>query len=271
MAMKLVTLTCLSASALGDNTRFDSDSKQIAIDNCSSRCLTNSRADFLPGTVTGCNVAILGVGGRVKCNVKGTVSWTIKDDQGRAHEILIPDTPLCTALPHRLFSPQHWAQETERGISRKLRGTMRPSCSTNADATVLSWGRGKFTKTIKLDKDKNVSVMMTKSGCKQYTAFAASVSDLEPAVSCFVATGAPAIPDAAIITDEEDPTDEDEESSAEELEDQPIAQVDFENQRPSAMVSEERDTPMSKDKDEMYRLHVRAGHLSYSKLRAMAR
>jgi hypothetical protein len=39
----------------------------------------------MPGTVSGCNVAILGVGGQVKCKVKGTVCWTIEDDQGRAH------------------------------------------------------------------------------------------------------------------------------------------------------------------------------------------
>jgi hypothetical protein len=107
MAMKLVTLSCMVVSTLGDHTRFDSDSKPIAIDNCLSRCLTNSRSVFMPGTVNGCNVAILGVGGRVKCKVKGTVCRTIEDDQGRAHNIMIPDTPLCTALPHRLLSPQH--------------------------------------------------------------------------------------------------------------------------------------------------------------------
>jgi hypothetical protein len=113
ISLHLVLLTCLSAATVGRAAAFDSDSKQIAINNCSSRCLTNSRNDFLPGTVTPCNIGILGVGGRVKCKLKGTVSWTIEDDQGRSHDIVIPDTPMCTALPHRLLSPQHWAQETE--------------------------------------------------------------------------------------------------------------------------------------------------------------
>jgi hypothetical protein len=101
--MKLVTISCFAASVLGEQTRFDSDSKPIAIDNCSSQCLTNSRSDFMPGTTTRCNVAILGVGGQVKCNVKGTVSWTIEDNQGRAHNIIILDTPMCPGLPDRLF------------------------------------------------------------------------------------------------------------------------------------------------------------------------
>jgi hypothetical protein len=112
MSMRLIMLTCMTATTLGRATAFDCDSKRIAIDNCSSRCLTNSRLDYLPGTVKRCNMSILGVGGTIECSVKGTVSWTIEDDQGRAHDLVIPDTPLCDELPHRLFSPQHWAQET---------------------------------------------------------------------------------------------------------------------------------------------------------------
>ncbi len=135
--MRLVTVTCMVAAAAAESTTFDSDAKQIAIDNCSSRCLTVSRKDFLPGTVRKCNVSVLGVGGRVQCNVKGTVSWTIEDDQGRSHDIVIPDTPMCPSLPHRLLSPQHWAQETERQ-GRKAVGSSRPSCSTNAAETTMT-------------------------------------------------------------------------------------------------------------------------------------
>jgi hypothetical protein len=89
------------------------DSKQIAINNCISRCLTKLRSDFHPGTSKGCNIGVIGIRGRVKCKVKGMVSWTIEDDQGRYHDIIIPNTPLCPTLPHRLLLPQHWAQETE--------------------------------------------------------------------------------------------------------------------------------------------------------------
>jgi hypothetical protein len=183
-------------------TAFDSDSKEIAIDNCSSRCLTNSRNDFLPGTVRKCNVAVLGVGGRVRCSIKGTISWTIEDDLGRAHDIVIPDTPLCSSLPHRLLSPQHWAQETESRSKVPFMAKMRPSCSTNADATTLLWGRGKFTKTIALNKRRNVAVMTTKPGGARYTAFAASVQSLQPTTCCFLATGAPQSSTATEVTAE---------------------------------------------------------------------
>jgi hypothetical protein len=182
MSMRYILITCMVASKIARATAFDLDSKQIAIDNCSSRCLTNSRHDFLPGTVKKCNVAVLGIGGKVKCNVKGTVSWTVEDDQGRAHDIVIPDTPLCESLPYRLLSPQQWAQETESRSRSPLLGVSRPSCSTNADATTLLWGRGRFTKTVPLDAETNVAVMTTKPGSSRYTAFAASVESLEPTI-----------------------------------------------------------------------------------------
>jgi hypothetical protein len=84
--LKLVSITCLAASAFEGTTAFDSDSKQVAIDNCSSRSLTTSRKDFVPGTIRKCNVAVSGVRGQIKCQIKGTVCWTFEDNQGRPHD-----------------------------------------------------------------------------------------------------------------------------------------------------------------------------------------
>ena len=276
MSMRLVTITCMTAASIHHEAAFDSDSKPIAIDNCSSRCLTNSSRDFLPGTVEGCNVAVSGVGGLIRCKKKGTVSWTIEDDQGRSHDVLIPDTPMCSALPTRLFSPQHWAQEVERKSRFPILGSWRPHCTTNADTTTLTWGRGKFTKTVTLDKNKNVAIMSTRPGIKKYSSFATTVQGLEPVISCFVATGAP-YEEAPTVTDNEDSIDDvdesvaTEESSASEGDDQQPEQADFQEQSNVQGVSIENDQPLSKDKDELYRLHVRAGHLSFAKIRAMAR
>jgi hypothetical protein len=140
-ALKLVSITCLAASAFEGTTAFDSDSKQVAIDNCSSRSLTTSRKDFVPGTIRKCNVTVSGAGGHIKCKIKGTVCWTFEDDQGRPHDFLLPNTPMCEGLPHRLLSPQHWAQEVEKGARLPLLGGKRPGCTTNADSTVLTWGK----------------------------------------------------------------------------------------------------------------------------------
>jgi hypothetical protein len=158
-SMNLLLITCMLAAIL--------HSKQIAIDNCYTRCLTVSRRDFLPGTIGRCNVQVAGSGGTMKCEVKGTVSWTVEDDQGREHDLVIPDTPMCEALPRRLFSPQHWAQEAEKGSQTSYHRGERPSCTTNAVATILTWGRGNFVKTIRLDKRKNVAVMTTRPGIKK--------------------------------------------------------------------------------------------------------
>jgi hypothetical protein len=302
-SMNLLLVTCMSAASLQGTTAFDSDSKQIVIDNCSSRCLTVSRRDFLPGTLRKCNVQVAGVGGTIKCKVKGTVSWTVQDDQGRNHDLIIPDTPMCEALPHRLLLPQHWAQEAEKGSRIPYLQGERPSCNTNAVATTLTWGRGKFTKTVTLDKRKNVAIMTTEPGIKKYAAFASKVTSLEPTVCCFVATGAPQPSTAEITDDDESNHDsghnsESEESTSDDTfasraasSESPttkrtsgstsgvtspsaregLTKINFQTQPNVPGLSIEQDTPLKNDQEELYRLHVRMGHLSFSKLKAMAR
>jgi hypothetical protein len=262
------------------------------------------------------NVQVAGVGGTIKCEVKGTISWTVKDDQGRAHNLVIPDTPMCEALPHRLFSPQHWAQEAEKGSRTSYHRGERPSCTTDAAATILTWGRGKFVKTIRLDKCKNVAVMTTRPGIKKYTAFAAKVASLEPTICCFVATGAPQPSEGAITDNDESigsSSGSDRESDSEESTDggrtvsraksgaklratsdttsratssvtsgstsgmtsssatDGLTKINFQTQPNMLGLSIKQDNPLKNDQEELYRLHVRMGHLPFSKLRAMAR
>jgi hypothetical protein len=57
----------------------------------------------------------------------------------------------------------------------------------------------------------------------------------------------------------------------EQQESDPPTQVNFQDQPNMKGVSVvERDKPLDDDREELYRLHVRTGHLSFSKLRAMA-
>jgi hypothetical protein len=267
--LKLVSITCMAASAFEGTTAFDSDSKQVAIDNCSSRSLTTSCKDFVPGTIRKCNVAVSGVGGQIRCKIKGTVCWTFEDD------FLLPDTPMCEGLPHRLLSPQHWAQEVEKGTRLPLLGGQRPGCTTNAGSTVLTWGKGKFSKTVPLHPTKNVAIMSTAAGVKKYNAFIAKVEDLEPDICCFAATGAPEPSVTEVTYDEQKGDDEESIQSTdatvkddieEKEEGEPPTQVNFQDQPNMKGVSIERDRPLDDDRDELYRLHVRTGHLSFSKL-----
>jgi hypothetical protein len=176
-------------------------------------------------------------------------------------------------------------------------------------ATTLTWGRGKFVKTVALDRFKNVAIMTTKPGIKKCTAFAAKVTSLEPNICCFVATGAPqpSVPD---VTDDDDDASSEstvkpghESDSDESTHDADVTsrttlsvtsgakirstlgttsdatsemkkglkQINFQDQPNIPGLSVERDDPLKIDQEELYRLHVRMGHLPFSKLRAMAR
>jgi hypothetical protein len=90
--------------------RYDSDSFVLAIDNCSTRCITNELADFVspPRAV---NIKVQGISGMCSATYVGTVRWRIEDDAGVVHEWLILNTYYNASSPYRLLSPQHWSQE----------------------------------------------------------------------------------------------------------------------------------------------------------------
>jgi len=54
-------------------------------------------------------VNIKGIGGTNPITEMGMVCWSIEDDQGKPHEIIIPGTDYNPKSPYRLLSPQHWA------------------------------------------------------------------------------------------------------------------------------------------------------------------
>jgi hypothetical protein len=114
--------------------------------------------------------------------------------------------------------------------------------------------------------------MTLKPGIKKYTAFATSVKSLEPDVQCFLASGAPESSPAEGTNKESVATHDLEETlAANDGEDGLIVPVDFERQPEVVNVFVERDIPLENSKDKMLRIHVRTGHLSFAKIRAMAR
>jgi hypothetical protein len=173
-------------------------------------------------------------------------------------------------------------------------------------ATTLTWGRGKFVKTVALNRPKNVAIMTTKPGIKKYTAFAAKVISLEPTACCFVGTGAPQ-PSVAEVTDDEESSESTvglgHESDSDKSTDDAVAtsrvverdvrsnvrsnvrndvrcdtksdkglkQINFQNQPNMPGLSVDRDDPLKNDQEELYRIHVLMGHLPFSKLKEMAR
>ena len=90
------------------------------IDNCCSACITTSRSDFV-GPTTKISRRVSGVAGVMMVTEKGTVRWSIKDNEGRKHTFNIPNSYLAPSAPSRLLSPQHWAQSAKDNQERKRR------------------------------------------------------------------------------------------------------------------------------------------------------
>jgi hypothetical protein len=102
-------------STAAEDYEYDSDSYLIAVDNCSSRCITNEMTDFV-STPKKTSTFIKGIGGTVKSTYIGTARWSILDDTGQMHTWDIPNTYYNESPPYRLLSPQHWAQTYKDGM-----------------------------------------------------------------------------------------------------------------------------------------------------------
>ncbi|CAB9513066.1 Retrotransposon protein [Seminavis robusta] len=194
-----------------DDHQYDTDSVLIAIDNCSSRCMTNCMRDFIdsPQKV---NVSVQGVGGSVRATYKGTVKWTIEDEDGRTHHFVIPDTYFNPTTPYRLLSPQHWAKVSDDNYPAK-RGTW---CATYEDAVELFWAQGKFKRVITLSPSSNIALVRSAPAFSKLHAFCAQVRDevgREP-IDEFELM---AMPTVATVSDEESGSGSSDESDDEEL------------------------------------------------------
>jgi hypothetical protein len=148
---------CLGANTCSSSDhRYDSDSFIIAVDNCSSKCITNSMQDYI-SLLEKVSIAVKGIGGMVTASYKGIKAWTVKDDQGRQHTWTIPDVYFNKASPFRLLSPQHWAQ-TQGDNYPKPRGTW---CTTYENCGELFWKQNSFMRTAPLSPSSNVALIRT--------------------------------------------------------------------------------------------------------------
>jgi hypothetical protein len=141
---------------------FDTDSFDILIDNCCSPTLTNDINDYVEPPVKS-TVRVRGYNGSTSSTMVGTVKWKIKDDKGKVHSFILPNTYYSPSVETRLLSPQHWAQ-----IRKKGRDSY---CITYHDANIMRWNKDKYQITAPLDnrKHRNVGVVRSASGITQLT------------------------------------------------------------------------------------------------------
>jgi hypothetical protein len=93
---------------------FDTDSFDILIDNCCNYTLTNDINDYIEPPVKS-SVRVRSYNGSTNSTKVGTVKWKIKDDNGKVHNFILPNTYYSSSAETRLLSPQHWAQTRKKG------------------------------------------------------------------------------------------------------------------------------------------------------------
>jgi len=105
-------------SAMGKERKikmeFNTDSFDILIDNCCSHTLKNDINDYIEPPVKS-SVRVRGYNGSTISTMVGTVKWKIKDDNGKVHNFILPNTYYSSSVEARLLSPQHWAQTRKKG------------------------------------------------------------------------------------------------------------------------------------------------------------
>jgi hypothetical protein len=117
--------------------------------------------DFISPPVRS-EVKIRGYNGSTNSTMVGTVKWKIKDDNGKIHSFILPNTYYSSSVETRQLSPQHWAQVRNKG-----RDTY---CVTYHDAIIMRWNKDKYQVTASLNnrKHKNVGVIRSATGIKYY-------------------------------------------------------------------------------------------------------
>ena len=252
---------CFTATAAeAPSTRFDSDSFQIAIDNCASTCFTNNENDFIKGTMKKTKTNILGIGKATSTSV-GTAKWLIVDDQGRRHTLIIPGTRFQEELPFRLLSPQHVAQVLK---------DPQTSCLTTMDKVIFVWGEGKWKRTLPLHKSSNVGLMWSAPSNQVYCAFVAN----------------PQSPNLILPDDEEEEEQAQEDKSNSEDKDNQIGNqlppsqsllpqreqpvlIEFGDDQEKATEEEPKD--ISTRQAALRKTHCRLNHMPFARIQAMAK
>ena len=173
--------------------RFDSDSRPWLIDNCLTACISNNKSDFV-GKLHTVNTQVKGIGGPMMVTLRGTLKWSIEDDQGATHTFLIPDSYYAPSSPVCLFSPQHWAQTSpfqdnpKRNLLIVRQGGPQKGtwASTYDDSIELHWDHNKYHRTIPLDKATNVGKLYTAPGAIKFrvyqATFEANYAQAEPVI-----------------------------------------------------------------------------------------
>ena len=261
---KVVCMTALAMQATSNNyitnTTFDSDSSMIGIDNRCSACMSHVIEDFT-GQMRECNKSIKGFGGSKVYNVKiGTIIWRWEDDEGKIHKFTIPNLYYVPDGNVRLLSPQHWAKTQYLSIKMNERyGTMSQTTDKNI---TLFWNKKKNKLTVPLSKESNVGSFHLAPGFNKFMAFCskADMDNDETPIICMEATN-----DKTMDFKVEKSSWTNNETENIFNHGQSNDNMKKENTNKNIKSTE------SEKAAEVLQLHYRLGHISFEKMRVMAK
>ena len=90
------------------------------------------------------------------------MKWQLEDNQGKIHELTIPNSYYIVAVPTRILSPQHFAQQAN-DHKPEPNGT---GCITMSSTTKLFSKQRKYSKMVTLDPKLNIAMTQTTLGIK---------------------------------------------------------------------------------------------------------
>jgi hypothetical protein len=223
---------------------------------------------------------VQGFGGNVAGLQKGTIEWSIEDDEGKVHTIRLPNSYYAPTAPSRLLSPQHWSQ-TANDHKPHNHGTW---CATYDDSVELYWDQRRYHRTIPLDPATNVASFRSAPGFTRFNAYCASivaqvavVSDDEEGNDRIMSsqrsksTPKPTVSELPVTVKK--PTSSD-------TKPQPPKSTYIKPKPPIITTNDFFDIPAVIEEEEIHipdpeaallRWHHRLGHLSFKRLRLMAR
>ena len=258
-------------STLRDNhCSLDTDSFPLLVDSGASYCITHCRDDFISPLIP-TNTPVKGIIGKSIARWKGTVKWSVADDEGVSHDFIIPNTYFVQESPIRLLSPQHLSQvHMESGIDtmERCQGTRSITCGTEI---VLEWADQRKRRTMDLCRS-NTGILHSSAGYDNYAAFAQCIDEED--IVCF---------DANLI-----PDDDDESSDHNFL--KPMLKKDVSTTTPTESNAPPGDSPilidfhdhelelpstdapvLDKAEHELLFWHYRLGHESFDRLQQLAK
>ena len=234
-----------STHPLHPHIPMDLTSKPFGIDPMASATISPDAKEFTNlQAIT--NQYLSGVGGRIPVEGKGTIHWTIEDDDGNPHPIQIKDAYYCSQAPLRLLSPQQWATQREL----KLGPTHNTSFTTYANFSRLTWSN--YSLTVPHDIHTNLPLWRTAPGYSTQAHLTREAPSPEP----------------AMVSDDESSVTADSTPMEANSITPPLLSFPFDMNPPNPVTT--TTGPLTTAQQHLLKLHNKYGHISFTLLRHMA-